>query len=711
MPHQNLRFSTNNRFVGLGEYALGVETANYNAAVAWHLFKKHMADQAGWSVTRSGAAYGPDIYIDAEQDIFADSDGYRLLYAPCVWFVLQDPDEKREFLFYRSPIGFIKTGLQTGFYTGITEPVYASPKRSFTNYFSNIVNPLPYVPPNPVPAIKTVNVNSGIATIQSSGFSAANMNSSYVGHYLYVEFASYPQNSGTFKIVDVPDNTTIKVENPNAVLDSIGAATEWVICATQFMKGNNANIITSGKIARVSGLVNMTKYSIGQMLYLDALGTNNKGRFIITSVINNTTVEVINMIGSTQNVFTTENSIKWYETFQVYSLLGEDAGRMSVAYSAGSHFNQLQVITEQFSNPTGLPAGGDICKWSVPAARDMVWVSPYENECYEKKGSVYNLSKALDIYSFPAIGKGHSFAPTTFIDQQSNWAIHLCASTVAPYNFYAWWVSSFDTSGAKGTDTGWYLDKKGINPFNPDLPDQPSKSALPFDGLSFLCMDSLINTNSGDTDPVVIWCDTDHGAPCRSVSNYPRTGMSCAEGILNSSASAQCYRLCIRSWYKKPPTFSSNTDFMKQIRSYQCAFLPTQVLQYTVAEKYTAEINLYQPDRYPHETVIPGNLNETVGSNKQQVFPLMYGRGSTFYPQANQYKYVQTPDADTILYIKECFKLPPAFKGTSNFIYLAGATKREFNTLDYDGETANYIYAGRYSMIVLPWDGSTPFVV
>jgi hypothetical protein len=337
----------------------------------------------------------------------------------------------------------------------------------------------------------------------------------------------------------------------------------------------------------------------------------------------------------------------------------------------------------------------------------MVWITPYDNENNTQSKQI--ITPGVGILEFPLMGEGSSFASTKYVDQQTNWNIHLCASTVAPYNFYAWWTSSFDISGTVTSDTGYLLAPKTKNPWNHNLPDAGYPAALPFDGLGFLCMDSLINTNPLDTDPVVIWADTDTGAPCRSVGDYPQSSMSCNEGILRVNTN-KC--LNIRSWYKKPSSFSSNTDFLKKMNSYACAFLPTQVLQYTVAENW-APGGTYYPssDKYPNVTVIPGNLGESIYSNKELVFPLMYGRGSTAYPQVGQYKYVGSPNAGSILKIKEVFKLPPAFKGTSNFIYLSGSTKNEFATLDYNGEFANYIYAGRYAMIVLPWDGSIPSVV
>lgn len=86
-----LVFSTNNRYVGLSG------NPNPSFSSAWFLLKEFMKTSVGWTVVQSAAqtlSTNSDIITDA----YAGAGG---MSSDTVWWVMRDPDGKKELLFYR----------------------------------------------------------------------------------------------------------------------------------------------------------------------------------------------------------------------------------------------------------------------------------------------------------------------------------------------------------------------------------------------------------------------------------------------------------------------------------------------------------------------------------------------------------------------------------------------------------------------------------
>jgi hypothetical protein len=308
----------------------------------------------------------------------------------------------------------------------------------------------------------------------------------------------------------------------------------------------------------------------------------------------------------------------------------------------------------------------------------MVWISPQE--------------QSLPPYTYPAQGVGNFFAHsnTKKIQQSTYWNLHMCASTVAPFQFYFWLtyqetdVTSYLTAEKQRTD----------NPGSATNSNITISNTVPYiyDSLSFFALDSIADNPIEDVDPVVFWCDVAGGAPAHKSGHYPAT-MSNINELLPVGSVAPSTTYCIRSWYKKPAHFADSTDFMNRFTGMTCGFLPTAVLMYQIVQSYE-----YGSSK-GIVTIIPGNLSTNTYSSFDEIFPLMYGRGSVQYQ--NQINY--NPQQNAL--VKEPFKLPPSYKGVSTMLHISGNQRNQFDLLNEDGDAKKYIYAGRSAHVVLPWDG------
>jgi hypothetical protein len=310
----------------------------------------------------------------------------------------------------------------------------------------------------------------------------------------------------------------------------------------------------------------------------------------------------------------------------------------------------------------------------------MVWVSPNE-QSLSPVSSVFYPDRGIGNYFCDSLN--HKIMPST------HWNVHMCVSTEAPYTFYLW------TTYQDTNITDYMLAQKQatINPGSATNSNTTISNVHQiYDSLSFFAMDGVDDIALGDTDNVVFWCDVSGGAPSHKTGYYPATMSNINELLPSTGVSPNPY-YCIRSWYKKPTTFTNRNDFLNQFEQMRCGFLPTAVLMYQAVQPYETGSSKQII------TLIPGNLSSNIYTSKSEIYPMMYGRGSVQYQ--NQVNY--NPIYNGVL--KEPFKLPPSYKGVSKMMRLSGSDLPQFSLLNDGAEPKKWICAGRWSAVIIPWNG------
>jgi len=700
-PNQfpNLQFSLNNRYLGtgspitVGDPLEGVmslswgEMSNANAADAFFKFKQFMVG-AGWTVTMSGAAWTANDQLNQVGDMFTNG---RLFNLPMIYFVLQDPGSTRQFLFYRSPEATAADYTNDPF-TGTAKTFFSYAQASMGSFSTN---------PTVTPIIKQMTTSTYTGVVSSASGSTVTLSNIYVvgtpNQYLSPDMvgrwitlvpptgATNPLNTyylPTAQIQSVLKDTNglysiVTITDSSGVTYNSNPGMGFYITDTGAMIGGGANISTSSRVSTVSGLKNMTTKSIGHTLALSTYGTtsDNDGEYLIIDVADSTHATIIARDGQTFDSGEANNGkYFWKECFQAIDYIAISQDRMSIAYSAQSKFTSLHQLSS-----TAIAAN-----WSVPIATDMVWVSPYEQSTVA----------AFTPYQYPGVGKGNFFCHSNEnkILPSTNWNLHMCASTSAPYPFYMWLTY-------KETNITTYLkaDKQSVPNGSGTNSNVTIANNVPYiyDTLSFFAMDALGDSDPADTDPVLLWCDVGLGAPCRKVGHFPSTvaNINCLMPVGQSTPDAIS---SMRGWYKKPSSFTDPNDFLNKINHMQCGFLPTAVLMYQAVQTFEAG------NSRNFVTLIPGNLSTSAYSSNDEIYPMMYARGSIQF----QYQTVYHPSGGTGQ-IKEPFKLPPSYKGRSLFMKVAGMTRNNCDLLNDGAFPKSWVYAGRNPWIVLPWDGST----
>jgi len=702
-PNQfpNLQFSVNNRFLGLGapvvpgapaggEANLSYEQmSNANSAEALFLLKQFLTNN-GWTVTLSGCGWSTTDFINVTGDFFASG---RLFNLPMIYFVLQDPSATRQLLFYRSPIGSA---------VSLINDPFAMTSKYFLTYSDKDFGTFPSQP-TLVPIVScltSVHYTGVTSSVSGSTVTLSNvyvyspvqntyLSPSMVGQYITLvpptgstnPLSSYYLPTAQIQSVSKDSSgnyTIVTITDPSGINYNSNPAMGFYITTTGAMIGNFAHIdstLLGGRVAVVSGLHNMTSNSIGHTLKITSPGStpgSNDGEYLIINVVDSSHVQIISNDGM---VFSTSESNNgqyfWRENFQAIDYVSCSQDRISIAYSAASKFTALQSLT--LTSPA--------ITWTVPIANDMVWITPAE--------------QTLTPFTYPPAGTGNYFCQSQNkkIQQSTYWNVHMCCSTTAPYPFYFW--VNYRESNVQA-----YLNAQKTQAFNPG---SATNANVPLDGtiayiydsLSFIAMDCVTDNPVQDIDPVVFWADFSGGAPSYKESNsYAATLSSINELLPPGSVTASPIR-SMRSWYKKPASFASQEDFLFQFNTMACGFLPTAVLLYQAIQPFS------NGNSANCVTLIPGNLSTNLWSGNDEIYPLMYARGSIFYPDV----YNQNTNQDAVL--KEPFKLPVSYKGVSQFIKIAGMTRNQFDTLNDSGLPKQWIYAGRYPVVVLPWDGSS----
>jgi hypothetical protein len=670
--HPDFLFNVNNRYVGSGAdqnpwfQVSGPSTIkdylNSNGADAWFRFKQFMKD-AGWTVPYSGVAYGSThnadpvpIYEPVTGYAYYDGDmitSANLMDFPGVWFLLCDPSNERQYMFLRTPQKHIDRVEIDVHVPGVTAPLYLYHEnvvgdRDLSNFFAMPFNP-PIIGGTQFAGTEAevVNVSGSDVTIMLPQVVSA----TYQGYYLYITNSTGTM-TGTILIDTVSPPNQINITLAGATL---GEVFDWKIVPEEAMMGDDATITGSGKIANISGLVNMTPKSVGAMLCLDAALPENSGYFLITEYVSATEVKCWNLTGWT-DTDGYNGSIKWHEAFQVKNFLGLDSDRMSVAYSANNGFTskvngavKINPITKTITNAFGVVG---TCYLFPSIAEDMVFTTPGDMNL-----AIHQYPDWIDydpITGAISSGGGSRYCDGT-VKSVTNWNVHMAAKTTAPFYFYFMWTTTDTTDPAEKTNV-----------------------------CALFQHDYTKDSHSQDTDKSVIWNYVKLGAPSELFVNYNASKVSSIHNVFGQY---------INSWYKKPATFASRNEFVFKINSMQCGFLNTHVLGYGAGESTGA------PN--PTFCMVPCGMPTNMFDGKDELYPLLYGRGNThpteiYEPSANPPK------------IRNAFRLPPSYKGASEFTYLSGIQREPFDTLNVQGETRNYICLGNYTSIAIPWDGSIP---
>ena len=709
MPLPNLVWSVNNRYLGTGS-SIGLDSSlggggiiswnkasNPNMADVWYKFKTFMVDN-GWTVTKSGVGWSDQDQLNYNGDMFSNiANSSKLFNMSLLYFVLQDPNSKRELLFYRSP--------ESAKQSLVNDPFTMTNKNFFTEERKSFANMTPTITPIFQQLRASTDLYTGVSCVDN-GDGTITLNNVYIpdstvypsnpiyNQYLssnmvgrYISLFPPTDNSSspttfflpTSQIISVLGNNSLKISGSIAG-GLTHAGLSFCITDTGAMIGNSASVINNARISIISGLINMTNNSVGHTLKLkkyNGVGVND-GEFLIVDVVNATQVKVINVDGSTFSNSADNTNLYWKECFQYIDYVPVSQDRMSIAYSAESKFSTYQTLTN---------TAGYTYTWKVPFAVDMVWASP-------KEQSLPPITTA-NLVNYPAIGDGNYFLDSINrrITQSTYWNLHMCMSTVDPFPFYFW--ITYQESNAKAYDLA--QKQATINPGSATNSNITIDNTIPYryDSLSFFAMDSLDDTATGDNDSVVFWCDVSGGAPSHKTGNYAGT-MSNINELLSPGLSTPSTLYSIRSWYKKPASFVDRNDFLNQFNQMKCGFLPTAVLMYQGIQLYESGTSRRMV------TLIPGNLSTNTYSSNDEIYPMMYARGSNFYTAK-----VNNQPQDNAS-IKEPFKLPTSYKGVSTFMKVAGNTRSNCDLLNDAADPSGqykWILAGRFSIVCLPWDG------
>jgi hypothetical protein len=211
------------------------------------------------------------------------------------------------------------------------------------------------------------------------------------------------------------------------------------------------------------------------------------------------------------------------------------------------------------------------------------------------------------------------------VNYSNTWNLHICASTTAPYPFYFWFTKQTET-------------------------------------LSFFCMDALVDTYTEDTDPVLFYYFPIVGGP---------------HSLNNSSLS---------TWYKKPASFASRSDFSVAVTNNTARFLPTSAMWFL----YDIGTGLSSG----RHVAIPGGIPTNIYDGHDELFPVSYCRHSS-----TPYQIGPTSPINSIL------SLPPAYKGSSSFLRMLGSNREQFDVFDVS-TVRDHICVGTPAYIAIPWDGS-----
>jgi hypothetical protein len=319
------------------------------------------------------------------------------------------------------------------------------------------------------------------------------------------------------------------------------------------------------------------------------------------------------------------------------------ASFMSIAYSPSAGFSETvghDGLAVSAANP--------------PVAEDMVWLNHLDNnpdDCDFITGEV-KLPSSTPLKDTTSLWCGATEDDTTStitpdvdgISSKDFWNLHICAAAPDGYR----------------TEFPFYFCFTG------------EKTSYGFFALDTLKDESI---NSNDTDAAVIWYKPTLGGPnCKRSTNHVFG--------LNQSG------LYLRSWAKKPASFSSRTDFATKIATNECRFVPTLVASLFC---YAGVSNNAETNARMFSSV-PAGYTPSIYDSKDHIFPVHY------FKYANQH----TGNIDSE---QTVWNTPNFYKGVSELFKLESTNRFEFDTLHIDA-VRDHIVLGCEREVVLPWDGS-----
>jgi hypothetical protein len=255
------------------------------------------------------------------------------------------------------------------------------------------------------------------------------------------------------------------------------------------------------------------------------------------------------------------------------------------------------------------------------------------------------------------------------VGQYSTFFVNMCANNAtAPYNFYFNWIAGRDIPAGLTSSTT----------------------------TAFFGMDRVSDTQTGDNEPVVTWCSTKVGAPSNMALGVPSFYSTISDGIATD----------IRSWYGKPDTIIDRNHFIHLVNNFTCTFCATPSMSYS----YMSSAG--------QTSAVPGRMPVNVYNGNEEVYPMVYAHGSTELVNVKDYQghwgldlsglpvwIITRPDNS----VMPAMRLPPTYKGTSDFFTLTGVTRDQFDTLNVGtNNVRNYICVGDYAVVAIPWNGSLP---
>jgi len=211
-----LRYSSNNRYIGLGR----MPTPRFSQA--WFDFKAFMTSASpvgpGWTVSQSGYSNSAFGSAFGAGDLLVNPD-YSAggMASDVVWFVLRDPLGVRELLFYRHlPIDTSSntgSGSKTSYRSASQMAIAYSAQSKFSTTLGQGYNLVTYPSTN----ITSVNSIAGTAVLNIAGVGPENVGNTVT----IVGGSASAKNNGTYYITAVT-SSTITIANALASIDTTG---------------------------------------------------------------------------------------------------------------------------------------------------------------------------------------------------------------------------------------------------------------------------------------------------------------------------------------------------------------------------------------------------------------------------------------------------------------------------------------------------------
>lgn len=219
-----------------------------------------------------------------------------------------------------------------------------------------------------------VGATNGISPV--TGVTGVTANS--VGRFLTITGAATAANNGTFRIVAVSPTTQVSIYNPAAVADGNNGSISWAEqhggALASIAASTNGRAIVSG----LTGMVAPTSSSRGstgdRLTIIGAATSANNGTFLITQVVNSTSVVIDN---PSAVVDANNGSISWAEMSplsQVYN----PAIRAASGPGAWLNLQGPSTIKIPIGNlsPTGYLRGENLTQSSTGAQGELLGVAP-----------------------------------------------------------------------------------------------------------------------------------------------------------------------------------------------------------------------------------------------------------------------------------------------------------------------------------------------